>query len=77
MNTTAQLQAQLVPLAPQVAQIKKTLRLVAAKEQVPLELVTAVRVLTKDGYLRYSDRAKRLMFTEQGQKFYRQMRRFG
>ena len=71
------LEAELIPLASQAAKVKAVFRLIAAKEPVPLELVTAVGVITASGHARFSERAGRLMLTESGRKFARQMRKFG
>lgn len=71
------LKAQLVPLAPQVAQIKAVFALVASKEQMTEDLWGAARVMQREGYLRWSKKAGRLMFMDKGTKFYRQMKKFG
>lgn len=77
MSTTAELKQELTGYAPQVRQIFALFAKVAAKEPVPLELSAAVRAATGKGYVRWSSRAGRLMFTPEGQRFYKSMRRFG
>lgn len=76
-ETVAELERQAHELAPQVAQVTGAIRAVAKGERVGLESATAVSVLTKSGYVRYSDRAHRLMLTDEGKKFYRSMKKFG
>jgi hypothetical protein len=78
MATIQELEAQVNgELAPQVAQIKALFRAVAAKQPAGLELSGAVRAATSSGYVRWSSRAGRLMFTDKGKNFHRQMKRFG
>jgi hypothetical protein len=78
MASVAEMEAQVKgEFAPQVAQVKAVLRLVAAKESVPSDLLTAARVMQRIEYIRWSSRAGRFMFTPKGQTFHKQMRRFG
>ena len=75
-NTTAELRTKLATMPNEVAQVKAMFRAVAANERVELELFNAVIAATSAGYIRWSNRAERLMFTDAGKKFYRSMRRF-
>ena len=75
-NTTAALEAEAKTYKSEIERITAAFALVAAKEEFPKELASVGRVAVKSGYLRWSARAKRYMFTPEGQKFYRQMKKF-
>lgn len=77
MTTTQELEAQLVPLKPQVVLIGQTLAAIRERGPVPADCMGAARVLQGAGHIRWSSRAKRYMLTDSGSKFYRQMRKFG
>lgn len=63
-------------IASGIAQIYAVHALIRLKAPVPPELAVAVGVLTKKGHVRWSERAGRLLFTDEGQRFAAQSKRY-
>lgn len=85
MNNVEQLAAQHAPqhlpelktYRSEIAKIREVVNAVWTKEPVPIGLAPVVKVMLNKGHLRFSERAQRYMFTPEGHKFARMMRRIG
>jgi hypothetical protein len=74
--TALEAEARTPEIAAGIKQIYAVQALVRLKAPVPLELAHAVKVLTEKGHVRYSARARRLMFTPEGAKFAKQAKKY-
>jgi hypothetical protein len=70
------LEAEARAYKPQIEQLFKAFAYVAAKQPMPNDLSKAAEVAVDKGYFRYSARATRYMFTDEGKAFYKSMKKF-